>query len=138
MRFAALLVLLLLTALLAAGCGSESGIPESSLTLRNATTNALISTSRTTGAITLETAEEYPVLVIRTYKDETGQTFNEDVTQFANFEWIYGDNPAHVDAFGNITGLTDGDSTLEVKFRESSLDPWDIVYLDVSVFEPED
>ena len=134
MRFVKVMITMALLTL-AAAC-SASSVPESSLTLRNATSNALVSTSKTTGSITLETAEEYPLIVVRTYKSSEGQTFNEDVTQFANFNWVAGASAASVDNFGNLTGLGQGTAILEVKFRESVLDPWDIVRLNVQVVEP--
>lgn len=126
-------VLLILAGLLLAGCSASSSLPQSSLTLRNATTNALISTSKTTGGITLNIGDPLPLLVIRTFTNEDGNTESSDVTQFANFKWANGTGIASVDAFGNITALQAGQAQLEVKFRASTFDPWDIVRLDVSV-----
>ena len=114
-------------------CSCTSSIPESSLTLRNATTNALISTSENTGSIDITVDETYPLMVIRTFRNSEGNTESSDVTQFANFKWIQNNGVCSIDAFGNIVGLTPGIAFLEVKFRETALDPWDIVRLDIIV-----
>ena len=110
-----------------------SAIPESSLTLRNATTNQLVSTSQTTGTVTLSVGEVYPLIIIRTYRNENGSTDNQDVTQFVKFLWGGPQDVAAIDPFGNITGLAPGVALLEVRFRESVLEPRDIVRLTVYV-----
>jgi hypothetical protein len=123
-----------LIALLAlSACGSSGLLPQSSLTLRHATTNALISTSKNTGSFNLTVGAQLPLLVIRTFTDDNGSTDSQDVTQFANFKWASGSGVAAVDAFGNVTAVQAGQAQLEVKFRQSIFDPWDTVLLDLVV-----
>ncbi|MBN2082025.1 hypothetical protein JW859_07440 [bacterium] len=118
--------------LLVASCGS-SGLPESSLTIRNAATNALISASEAQGTLTLSSGNTQQVRVMRTYRTETGNTFTDEVTQFANYKWESGTGVASVDQLGNVSGLIAGTAVLEVKFRENAFDPWDICKLTVVV-----
>lgn len=124
---------LLLSALLATGCKGFAQLPESSLTLRNATSNALISTAGNTGGITLSVGDEYPIIVMRTVSDDNGGTETSDVTQFADFIWDSGTGTCEIDAFGSITALAAGQTQLRVRFRPSALDPWDTVRLDITV-----
>ena len=129
-----IVVLLSLTAImLSASCGKSNLLPQSSLTLRNATTNALISTSENTGTINLNVGDAYPLLVIRTFSNENGGTESSDVTQFANFKWTTGAGICSVDPFGNVSALAVGQALMEVKFRASVFDPWDTVRLTIVV-----
>jgi len=128
-----LIAVLLLSVALTVGCKGLGGLPDSSLTLRNATTNALISTAGNTGGITLNVGDEYPIIVMRTVTDGNGDTESSDVTQFADFIWDSGTGTCDIDAFGNITALAAGQTQLRVRFRPSSLDPWDTVRLDITV-----
>lgn len=125
------LVTFALLALLAS-C-SSGGIPESSLQLRNATTNQLISTSEATGSITLSVGQTLPLLVQRTFKDEGGNTLTSDVTAFAEYKFEIVQGTATVDAFGTLSAVAPGGAQLEVKFRADALDPYDIVRLNVIV-----
>jgi hypothetical protein len=127
------IVLLLAGIALSAGCKGLASLPESSLTLRNATTNALISTAGNTGGVTLDVGDELPIIVVRTVSDDNGGTDSSDVTQFADFIWDNGTGTCDIDAFGNITALQAGQTQLRVRFRPSALDPWDTVRLDITV-----
>lgn len=128
-----LLTLALGLAALAASCNGGGGIPSSSLLLRNATTNALISTSGNTGSITINVGQTIPLSTTRTYKDSNGNTLTSDVTAFAQYRFETGSGIAAIDAFGNLTGTVPGATRLEVKFRADSLDPYDFVRLDILV-----
>jgi hypothetical protein len=121
-----------LVTILVTGC-SGGGVPGSSLLLRNATTNALISTSQNTGEITLNVGQTIPLSVTRTYKDSNGNTLTSDVTAFAQYRFERGSGIAAIDAFGNLTGTVPGTTRLEVKFRADSFDPYDFVRLEIEV-----
>jgi hypothetical protein len=112
---------------------SSGGVPESSLLLRNATTDALISTSSTTGQITMSVGQTIPLETTRTYKDSNGNTLTSDVTAFAQYRFETGSGIAAIDAFGNLTATVAGTTRLEVKFRADQLDPYDFVRLDIVV-----
>lgn len=130
------LSILLVTGLLAmaalSSC-SSGGIPGSSLLLRNATTNALLSTSSSTGSITINVGQTVPLATTRTYKDSNGNTLTSDVTAFAQYRFESGSGIAAIDAFGNLTGTVPGSTRLEVKFRADAFDPYDFVRLDILV-----
>lgn len=126
------IALLALLILVLASCGSTS-LPTSSLTIRSATTNALISAPTATGTLTLTLGNSQQVRIMRTYRTDTGNTFTDDVTQFTNFKWSDSTGIATVDQLGNITGLAAGNTQLEAKFRENAFDPWDICLLNVEV-----
>ena len=129
------LTCILLVPFLLAGvisCGGSS-VPTSSLTIRDATTDALISAPTAQGVLTLAVGETVQVKIIRTYRTETGNTFSDDVTQFTNFKWESSTGVATIDQLGNISGMAAGLAVLEAKFRESSFDPWDICRLTVEV-----
>lgn len=115
-----------------AGC-SSGGVPTSSLLLRNATTHALISTSESTGTLTINVGQSVPLETTRTYKDSNGNTLTSDVTAFAQYRFETGSGIAAIDAFGNLTGAVAGTTRLEVKFRADQLDPYDFVRLDITV-----
>jgi hypothetical protein len=115
-----------------AGCGG-GGIPNSSLLLRNATTNAIISTAAVPGTVTLAAGAQLPLLVVRTFKDGNGNTLTSDVTAFAVFELSGAAGVASIDAYGNVSALGAGTAQLLVKFRADALDPYDTVRLTVMV-----
>jgi len=113
-------------------CGGSS-LPQSSLTIRNAATNALISASNAQGTITLNVGNTLQIRVNRTYTNSQGQTITDEVTQFTNFVWESGAGAATIDQLGNITGVALGIAVLQAKFRATSLDPWDICRVTVQV-----
>jgi hypothetical protein len=115
-----------------AGCGT-GGIPQSSLLLRNATTNAIVSTAGTTGTVALHTGDTLPLLVVRTFKDENGDTKTSDVTAFCVYVFGGPTGVVGIDAYGNITATAAGTTQLWVKFRADGLDPYDIVKLNIEV-----
>jgi hypothetical protein len=125
-----LLTLMLLTGL--AACGGST-LPTSSLTIRDAITDALISAPTAQGVLTLAAGETVQIKVLRTYRSDTGNTFTDDVTQFTNFKWESDAGVATIDQLGNVAGVGTGIAVLEAKFRENSLDPWDICRLTVEV-----
>ena len=114
------------------GCGSSS-IPESSLTVRDALTDQLLSISEATGTINLPAGNTRQIKVLRTFRSESGQTQTDDVTQFTNFKWESGGGFASVDQLGNISGIAEGTAVLEMKFRTTPLDPWDICRMVINV-----
>jgi hypothetical protein len=126
------LIAIAAVAALLASC-SSGGIPESSLQLRNAMSNQLISTSENIGTLTLNQGDTFPLLVQRTYKDEGGNTLTSDVTAFAEFKFDVVQGTATVDAFGTLEAVAPGATLLEVKFRADALDPYDIVRLNIVV-----
>lgn len=115
-----------------AGCGT-GGIPHSSLLLRNSTTGAIISTAAVPGSVTLAVSQSLPIQVIRTFKDDNGNTQTSDVTAFAAFELSGTAGVATIDAYGNITAAAAGTVQLLVKFRVDRLDPYDTVRLTITV-----
>jgi hypothetical protein len=119
--------------LLLAGCGVTDNLPTSSLTIRNAVSNLLLSTSQTTGTLQLVAGETQQVRVLRTYTGSNNQTETDDVTQFTNFKWDSGGGIASFDQLGNITGLVPGTAVIEAKFRPTVFEPWDICKLTVNV-----
>lgn len=126
------LAILVAAVLAAAGCGG-GGIPNSSLLLRNATTNAIISTAAVPGTVTLAAGSQLPLLVVRTFKDGNGNTLTSDVTAFAVFELSAAQVVASIDAYGNVTAVGAGTAQLLVKFRADALDPYDTVRLTIVV-----
>lgn len=115
-----------------ASCGSR-GIPQSSLLLRNATTSAIISTAAVPGTVSLAVNQTLPVQVIRTFKNDNGNTETSDVTAFATFLLTNATGIATIDAYGNITATGAGTAQLLVKFRADPIDPYDTVRLTISV-----
>jgi hypothetical protein len=126
------LATLLICAAVLAGCGT-AGIPHSSILLRNATTQAIVSTPAVEGSVVLGPQQTLPLQVIRTYKDDGGNTLTSDVTGFASFSLPAGNGVAVVDAFGNLTATGLGSTELVVKFRADALDPYDKVRLAITV-----
>jgi hypothetical protein len=124
---------MLIAVLLMFGSCGGSSIPESSLTVRDAQSNLLISTSEITGTISLNVGEVRQLQVMRTYRASSGNTLTDDVTQFTNFKWEIDSGAAAINQLGNLQGVTPGTQVLEAKFRTSSLDPWDICRLVVEV-----
>jgi hypothetical protein len=123
---------MILASLALSSC-SSGGVPNSSLLLRNGTTDALISTSGTTGQITMSVGQSIPLETTRTYKDSNGNTLTSDVTAFAQYRFETGAGIAAIDAFGNLTATVPGTTRLEVKFRADQFDPYDFVRLDITV-----
>ncbi|GEM_PF-2962151 len=130
MRLASLT--LIVAAALLVSCGN-SGLPTSSLTIRNAATNALISAPTAQGVLSITVGGGEQVKVMRTWTNEFGNTLTDDVTQFTNFKWESGTSFAAFDQLGNITGLAAGIAVLEAKFRTDAFEPWDICRLTVEV-----
>ena len=128
--FVSLAVIVSISLLL--GC-SSSKIPESSLTIRETVSNLLLSTSESTGSLSLALGETRQVRVFRTFRNSNGNTETDDVTQFANYKWPVGSGVATIDQLGNITGVAGGTTHLEIKFRESQFEPWDICRLEIEV-----
>lgn len=131
MRTACIISALTLVLALSA-CGSST-LPSSSLTIRDAATDALISASEAMGTLTLNAGASQQIKVVRSFRTDTGNTFSDEVTQFTNFKWESGGGVATIDQLGNVTGLVAGNEVLEAKFRESQFDPWDICRLQVVV-----
>lgn len=132
MRSSLVAAMLIAGAIVLSACGGSS-IPESSLTVRDAQSNLLISTSEITGTISLNVGEVRQLQVMRTYRASSGNTLTDDVTQFTNFKWDIDSGAAAINQLGNLQGLASGTQVLEAKFRTSSLDPWDICRLVVEV-----
>jgi hypothetical protein len=122
------------TALLlaATACGSTT-LPSSSLTIRHAVTDALISAPTAMGTLTVNVGATEQIKVVRSFRTDEGNTFSDEVTQFTNFKWESGGSAANIDQLGHITGVAAGNEVLEAKFRESPFDPWDICRLQVVV-----
>jgi len=112
---------------------SSGGVPESSILIKNATTNALISTPNTTGSVDLAVSASLPLKIERTFKEGNGNTITSDVTAFSTYFFESGAAFASVDAFGNVTGVAPGTARLLVKFRASASDPFDTCRLDINV-----
>jgi hypothetical protein len=130
MRIASLTLIVVL--LMAASCQSST-LPSSSLTIRNAATNALISAPTAQGVLSLTVGGGDQIKVMRTWTNQYGNTLTDDVTQFTNFKWESGAGFATFDQLGNISGVAAGIAVLEAKFRADPLDPWDICKLTVEV-----
>ena len=111
--------LICLAAVLLAGCGLD-GIPSSSLTFRDAATDALISASEAQGTLTLSVGETHQVKVVHTYTTDNNNTQSNDVTQFVHFIWDSGD-VATIDQLGNITALKSGVAVLRAKYSPDFL-----------------
>jgi hypothetical protein len=131
-----ILGLSIIVALLGAGCAS--GVPDSSLTVRDAHNNLLLATSQTQGILQLEVGEIRQIKVLRTFQNDNSQTITDDVTQFANIKWEANQGAATFDQLGNISGVNQGLAILEVKFRSSNLERWDTARLTVQVVFPPD
>ncbi len=129
-RFSLVLVAI---ALITALTGCSSGVPESSLTVRNAATNLLLATSQTQGVLALAIGQTAQIQIFRTYRNSSGVTVTDDVTQFTNFRWESNTAGASFDQLGNINAFQQGVAVLECKFRSGSWEPWDIVRLTVDV-----
>ena len=131
MRTACIVSVLTLVLALSA-CGSTT-LPTSSLTIRHAVSDALISAPTALGTLTLGVGATQQIKVVRSFRTDAGNTFSDDVTQFTNFKWESGGGVASIDQLGNVSGLAAGSEVLETKFRESAFDPWDICRLLVVV-----
>lgn len=117
--------------LLIASC--SSGIPDSSLTIRDSQNNLLLATSQTQGILQITVGEIRQIKVLRTFQDKFSQTITDDVTQFTNFKWEINQAGATYDQLGNISAFSEGIAVLEAKFRTSNLERWDIARLTVQV-----
>jgi len=115
-------------------CGS--GVPQSSLTIREAVSDLLLATSQTQGVLRLAPGETRQIRILRTFKSDTGLTRTDDVTQFTNFKFEYNDAGITYDQLGNIRGTDEGLAVLECKFREDPFEPYDVVKLTVEVQTP--
>ena len=93
----------------------------------------MLSSSTAQGTLTINVGNTVQIKVMRTWRNQAGNTLTDDVTQFADFKWDSGAGFATIDDFGNIDGLAAGIAQLEIKFRDSSLDPWDICRMTVEV-----
>jgi len=131
MRTACIISVLLLVLALSA-CGGTT-LPTSSLTIRDAITDALISAPTAMGTLDLNVGNSKQITVIRSFRTDAGNTFSDEVTQFTNFKWTGSTGVATIDQLGNITGVVAGADVLEAKFRESQFDPWDICRLQVII-----
>lgn len=118
--------------LLTLSCGGSS-IPTSSISIRNAATDTLLSSSTAQGTLTINVGNTVQIKVMRTWRNQAGNTLTDDVTQFAKFKWESGAGFATFDDLGNIDALGAGIAVLEIKFRDSSMDPWDICHMTVEV-----
>lgn len=132
MRRLALALTCILVVIALSSCGG-SRIPESSLTIRDATNNLLLSTPDVMGTLTISVGDLRQVQVMRTYRTSGGNTLTDDVTQFTNFKWETDNGSASINQLGNLQGLSPGTQILQAKFRNSTFDPWDICRLTVEV-----
>ncbi len=124
-------VLLVAVIVLTAAC--SGGVPDSSLTIRDSQNNLLLATSQTQGVLQIEVGETRQIKVLRTFQNSSSQTVTDDVTQFSNFKWETNNVGATYDQLGNITAVTEGIAVLEVKFRTTSFERWDIARMTVQV-----
>lgn len=118
--------------LVVSACESTT-LPSSSLTIRHAVTDTLISAPTAMGTLAVNVGATEQIKVVRSFRTDQGNTLSDEVTQFTNFKWENGGSVASVDQLGHITGLAAGNEVLEAKFRESPFDPWDICRLEVVV-----
>lgn len=132
MRRLSLAVAFVLILLVLSSCGG-SRIPESSLTIRDATNNLLLSTPDVMGTLTINVGDLRQIQVMRTYRTSGGNTLTDDVTQFTNFKWETDSGSASINQLGNLQGLSPGTQILEAKFRNSTFDPWDHCRLTIEV-----
>jgi len=131
MRLAGVL-LIAAVLVLSLSCGGSS-IPSSSISIRNAATDTLLSSSTAQGTLTINVGNTVQIKVMRTWRNQAGNTLTDDVTQFADFKWDSGAGFATIDDLGNIDALGAGIAVLEIKFRDSNYDPWDICHMTVEV-----
>ena len=131
MRGLAIGILTVAAMALMAACGGST-IPSSSLTIRDAATDALISASTAQGTITLNAGETQQIKVVHTYTSEDRNTQSNDVTQFVIFKWDSG-ACATIDALGNLTGTSPGVGVLRAKYDPEWLGSSDNVRLTVIV-----
>ena len=136
MRIGMMFALIAVCLWLATGCGVTDNLPTSSLTIRETTTDILLSTPDIMGTLQLVIGETKQVKILRTYKNNNNQTETDDVTQFANLKWESVSTFAAFDQLGNITGMATGTAIMEAKFRVSALEPWDHCRLQVVVAAP--
>lgn len=127
-----LMAVIAATALLVAigGCGG-GGIPSSSISIYNATTNTLISTAGATGHISVAVGDDYQIAVKRLVSD-SGGTNTSEVTTVCTYHFDV-EGIATANSLGVVHGVAAGDTTLEVKFQPTVTDPVDRCYLDITV-----
>jgi len=114
------------------GACSGSSIPSSSLTIRDATTNALLAASNAQGTLTLNVGDTRQIKVEHTYTNDARNTETNEVTQFVIWKWDMGSG-ATVDALGNISGIAPGTSVLRAKYDPEWLGSSDNVRLTIIV-----
>jgi hypothetical protein len=117
--------------LMLAACGSNSIVPDSSISIYSVSPEVPISTNQQRGSIDINAGEDYQILVKRLENDDTG-THTSDVTTVCSYKFSHA-GFATANALGVIHGVAPGFTTLEVKLRPSASDPVDICYLDITV-----
>ena len=126
-----LLILAAMAMLLAAGGCGGGGIPSSSISIYNATTDTLISTAGATGHIDVPVGGDFQIAVKRLVSG-SGGTNTSEVTTVSTYHFDV-DGIATANSLGVVHGVAAGDTTLEVKFQPTVTDPVDRCYLDITV-----